>query len=242
MKSRENPEFPTTHWTLVQTIRTGDSEEVAEALDEVCQNYWYPVYAFLRRSGKGEQDAEDLTQAFFAKLISEETLQHAEQERGKLRTFLLAVLNRMLVDDTRHRMAEKRGGGQPVFSLDHLDAEERYRNEPTDSDDPEKIYLRAWANQVIDASRNKLKSAFEKEGRESLYQKIEPFLTTDEDTPPYAKLANELNSSEGAVRLLVHRTRKKFRAQLEKDVAKTVIDAKDVDEELDWLKSALASA
>lgn len=240
MKPSDNPQFPTTHWTLVQTIRTGDSDAVAHALGEICQGYWYPVYAYLRRSGRNEQDAEDLTQAFFVKLISEETLKEAEAERGRLRTFLLAVLNRMLVDDTRHRNAAKRGGGTPDFSLDHMNAEERYRNEPADTDDPEKIYLRAWANQVLENARNKVRTAFSEEGREGLYQKIEPFLTTDEDTPPYGELAEELNSTEGAVRLLVHRTRKKFRTQLEKDVAHTVVDTNDVKKELDWLRSALS--
>lgn len=240
MKSSDSPQFPTTHWTLVQTIRTGDSDEVEHALNQICHGYWYPVYAYLRRSGRNEQDAEDLTQAFFAKLISEETLKEAEEERGRLRTFLLAVLNRMLVDEIRYRTAAKRGGGVPDFSLDHLEAEERYRNEPADTDDPEKIYLRAWANQVLENARGKVLTAFSEEGREDLYRKIEPFLTTDDDTPPYQELAEELNSTEGAVRLLVHRTRKKFRTQLEKDVAKTVVDSNDVKNELEWLRSAIA--
>lgn len=241
MNPSGNSHFPTTHWTLVQTIGSGDRDQSEQALGELCRRYWYPIYAFLRRSGRSEEDAEDLTQAFFEKLISEETLQEMEPdgENGKLRSFLLAVLKHMLVDEHRYRKAGKRGGGFLDFSLDQMEAEQRYRYEPVDTDDPEKLYLRAWALNLVETTRMKLREIFAKKDRTALFEILDPFLLSTDDTPPYADLAEQLDSTEGAVRLLVHRTRGKFRAELERQVANTVADASDVEAEMDWLKATL---
>ena len=244
MNPSGNSYFPTTHWTLVQTIGSGDAEASEKALGELCRRYWYPVYAFLRRSGRSEEDAEDLTQAFFEKLISENILEEMEPEggSGKMRSFLLAVLKHMLVDESRYRRADKRGGGIPDFSLDHVEAEKRYRIEPVDTDDPEKVYLRAWALNLVETTRKKLREVFAKKGRAALFEELDPYLLSEEDAAPYATLAERLDSTEGAVRLLVHRTRAKFRAELEKEVANTLADASELEEEMDWLKKTLRQA
>lgn len=244
MAADKHSHFPTTHWTLVQSIRHGDVTESHQALGELCQRYWYPVYAFLRRSGRSEEDAEDLTQAFFTKLISEDTLQAMEPDagHGKLRSFLLAVLTRMLVDEKRHRTAEKRGGGIPNFSLDQLEAEKRYRYEPVDVEDPEKLFWRAWANNLVATTRDRMKAVFEKQNREALFEMLEPHLISEEGSLPYVEMANRLDSTEGAVRLLVHRTRKRFRTELEKEVANTIADSSELENEMDWLKNTLAGS
>ncbi len=244
MNPSGNSHFPTTHWTLVQTIGSADREESEQALGELCRRYWYPVYAFLRRSGRSEEDAEDLTQAFFEKLISENTLEEMEPDgrSGKLRSFLLAVLKHMLVDEHRFRKAGKRGGGVPDFSLDQVEAEQRYRYEPVDTDDPEKVYLRAWALNLVETTRAKLREVFASKDRSALFEILDPYLLSEDETPPYADLAERLDSTEGAVRLLVHRTRGKFRAELEREVANTVADPSEIEEEMDWLKNTLRPA
>ncbi|MCB1065769.1 MAG: hypothetical protein KDN20_22980 [Verrucomicrobiae bacterium] len=232
-------QFPTTHWTLIQSIQEGSPEAAASAFEAICHDYWYPIYAYLRRSGRQPSDAEDLTQIFFERLIANDILQDVRKERGKLRTFLLTILVRLLIDAKRHQSAGKRGGGVEILSFEALNAEDRYRNEPADTDDPEKIYLRAWARNVTETAAAILKETFEKKGKAELYQTLEPFLFEEESKPPYAELAVKLDSTEGAVRLLVHRMRTTYRELFEKEVARTVIRPEDIESELAWLKSTL---
>lgn len=239
MKTHSSP-FPTTHWTLIQQIQEGSAKEAADALEEICKNYWFPVYAYLRRSGRTAHDAEDLTQTFFQRLISEETIKQARQERGKLRSFLLSLLVRVLSDKGRRDKALKRGGGQRVLSLDEMEAEERYAREPQDLHDPEKIYLHAWASEVIHSVRTKLRAAFEEQGRLAMFLLLDRYASNDETRPPYEDLAADLGSSPGAVRLLVHRLRKKYRVLLEQEIARTVMQPEDVQEELAWLRRTMA--
>lgn len=231
--------FPTTHWTLVQTIQGGSPEEAAKALETICHDYWYPIYAYLRRSGRKQHEAEDLTQAFFERLISEDTLKHVREERGKLRTFLLTVLVRVLSDDKRHRSAEKRGGLVETLSFEELHAEVRYRNEPADTDDPETIYLRAWAGTIVETARAALRESFEKKGKGKLFEVLNPYLFEEKSKPPYDELAARLGAKPGAVRLLVHRLRNTFRDLFEEEVARTVIRQEDIESELEWVKKAL---
>lgn len=152
-------DFPTTHWTLVQAVQSGGPEEAARAMETLCEGYWYPIYAFLRRSGYAEPDAEDLTQGFFHRLVTEEALQTACQETGKLRSYLLGVLRRLLSDEARREAAQKRGGGAPHVSFDGLGAEERYAVEPEDIRDPEWLFAQSWARQLLTDVREKLRQA-----------------------------------------------------------------------------------
>ncbi len=239
MKSGDSS-FPTTHWTLVEAVREGPSEEAAKAMEVLCQTYWYPIYAYLRRSGRGQHDAEDLTQSFFARLISEKVIHDARQHRGRLRTFLLTVLVRHLSDHGRHHSAQKRGGGQPLISFDETQAETRYRREPLDLRDPEKIYLNAWAGELVQQVRAQLRNAFEREGRLEIFEELCEFISGDEFHPPYKEVAARLGSTPGAVRLLVHRLRKKFHTLLEKEVERTVTHPNELKEEMAWLRQTLA--
>ncbi|MEQ1748963.1 MAG: ECF-type sigma factor [Prosthecobacter sp.] len=241
MKTQASP-FPTTHWTLIQCVQEGTPEEAAKAMEEICKNYWFPIYAYLRRSGRGVHDAEDITQAFFQQLIAEETIKNARQDRGKLRSFLLTVLVRLLSDQGRHNKALKRGGGHAVVSFDAMAAEERYSHEPQDVRDPEKIFLHAWAGDVLYGVHARLKAAFEDEGRLEMFEALDSYLGSEDVPPPYEELAIKLGSTAGAVRLLVHRLRKKFRTLLEREIAKTVMKPEDIAEELAWLRQVMANS
>lgn len=239
MKTNSSP-FPVTHWTLVNAVQQGTPDEAAKAMEKICQTYWFPIYAYLRRSGRGTHDAEDLTQAFFETLVADNKLLKAQRERGRLRTYLLTVLVRLLSDQGRHDRALKRGGTRTVVSFDSMEAEERYAREPQDGNDPAKIYLHAWARGLIDGVRMKLRSTFEEAGRLQMFETLEPWLGGEDKQPPYEELAETLRSTPGAVRLLVHRVRKKYRTLLEREVAMTVADPESLEEELAWLRQMMA--
>jgi len=238
-ETARDPDFPTTHWTLVQVVKSDDPKRVAIALEEICSRYWYPIYAYLRRSGYSAHDAEDLTQMLFQKMLTDDTLKLAQQERGKLRTFLIGLLRQVISRKQRHDHAEKRGGGQTLASLDETNADERYRHEPIDLLDPEHLYERAWAMQMLETVRTKLRSSFIKQDRLRDYEALEPHLGWDDSPAPYAELAIQLGSNENAVRVLVHRLRKKFRDLLEAEISKTVVNLEDVAAEIEWMRQAL---
>ena len=235
------PDFPTTHWTLVTRVRQGGAVRQA-ALEELCALYWYPVYAFLRRRGYPQHDAEDLTQGFFVKLLSDETFDAAQSDKGRLRTFLLCSLDCHLADQQRRQGALKRGGGRQVISFEELHAEERYALEPQDRRDPEWLFTQAWAHLLIDSVRGKMRETFAETGREGVFESLLPFLLGDDAPPSYREVAAKLEASETAVRLLVFRARAKFRELLRDEVARTVLAPEDVPGEMEWLKSVLAGA
>ncbi len=232
--------FPTTHWTLIQAVQEGTPEEAAQAMEAICGDYWFPIYAYLRRSGRNPHDAEDLTQAFFEELLTADVMKSARQERGRLRNFLLGVLKRLLSDRHRQAQTRKRGGQHAHISFDEMAAEERYAREPRDVRDPEKIYLHAWASDLLRGVRAQLQAAFEEEGRGAMFLALDPYLGSEEIQPPYEDLAATLGSTPGAVRLLVHRLRKKFRELIEREIARTVLRPEDIEEELAWFRQAMA--
>ena len=225
---------------MVQAVQSESPEEAAKALEGICREYWFPIYAYLRRSGRSPHDAEDLTQAFFERLIDGKALQAVKRERGRLRNYLLHVLVQLLSDVSRSKNALKRGGGKAIVSFDEMAAEELYHNEPRDTDDPEKIYLHAWAGGLIHRSVLRLRATFESEGKLEMFEILRPWLGDMESQPPYEELAQKLSSNAGAVRVLVHRLRKNLRKALEREIAKTVMSPDEVSEELDWLKRTLA--
>lgn len=235
-----NASFPSTHWTLVHALQNGSAEDAAEAMEELCKGYWYPIYAFLRRSGHAKHDAQDLTQAFFHRLITENALLSAQQEAGKLRSWLLGVLKRLLSDDTRHHGAQKRGGGVPHVSFDELAAEERYALESAELHDPEAFFTQIWAQSLLAGVREKLRTAYEAAGRREVFDLLLPFLMWDNDPPSCREIAKQIGSSEVATRLLIHRLRVKFRTLLREEVAQTVVTAAEIPAELAWLQSVLS--
>lgn len=232
-------QFPTTHWTLVTRVREGGEIRRA-ALEELCGLYWYPIYAFLRRRGHAQHDAEDLTQGFFVKLLEDETFAAAQAEKGRLRTFLLSALGRHLADQKRRQSALKRGAGWQIIAFDELRAEERYTAEPLDHRDPEWAFTRAWTQLLLESVRQQLRETFTETGRAGVFEVLLPFLILEEPPPSYREVAATLDSSETAVRLLVFRMRGKFRELLREEVARTVDAPAEVETELEWIKSMLA--
>lgn len=210
------------------------------ALEELCGLYWYPIYAFLRRRGHPQHDAEDLTQGFFMKLLGDETFDAAKVEKGRLRSFLLSSLECHLVDQRRRQGALKRGGGVRLIAFEELHAEERYTLEPLDHRDPEWIFTRAWTQLLLDGVRQKLRDTFAETGRAEVFETLLPFLVLEDTLPSYREVAEKLDSSETAVRLLVFRMRGKFRELLREEVARTVNGPEDIENELEWIKSMLA--
>lgn len=240
IEDRHSSDFPTTHWTLVQAVQKGSAAEAAQAMEDLCKRYWYPIYAFLRRSGHAVHDAEDLTQGFFERLIGDESIQHARQEAGKLRSYLLAVLKRHISDHTRHANAQKRGGILTHISFDEMDAEERYTCEPQDTRDPEKIFTHAWANELLTGVREKLRESFTATGRAEVFNLLLPFLMWESHQPAYKEIAQQLGSSEAATRIFIHRLRTKFRDLLREEVARTVLAPEEIPGEMAWLQSVLS--
>lgn len=236
--SDRDESFPTTHWTLVQIVKSDDRAQSAKALEAICTRYWYPVYAYLRRSGRSAHDAEDFTQALFEKLVRDDVLPQVQRERGRLRSFLIGVLKQVISRQQRHDAAEKRGGGVTMFSLSE-DAGERYAGEPLYIDDPEKLFDRAWARELLETVRSRLKQAFADNQKAREYEVLEPCLGLGDELPPCAELARQLGSAEGKVRVVIHRLRKKFRDMLEQEIAKTVVDPADIGEEMEWMRMVL---
>lgn len=232
--------FPTTHWTLVQTVQGDDATAAARAMEELCKDYWYPIYAYLRRCGHAPQDAEDLTQGFFEKLVTEDAIKAARQEMGKLRSFLLGILRRMLSDHTRHDKAQKRGGHAPHVSFDDMNAEQRYACEPQDIRDPEWMFTHAWAHELLAGVREKMRAAFQAAGRGATFDLLLPYLLWDNEPPTHKELAEKLGSNEAATRILIHRLRAKFRELLHLEVARTVLSPAEIAGEMAWLQSMLA--
>lgn len=233
------PEFPTTHWTLVTRVREGGAVRQA-ALEELCRLYWYPIYAFLRRRGLSPQDAEDFTQGFFLKILAEESFSLADENKGRLRTYLLHHLKRHLFDRNRFDGALKRGGGASTVSFDEMQAEERYAHEPLDERDPESLFTRAWVSELLAGVRDKLRADFEDADRPQIFEALLPFLLLDDNLPPYREVATKLRATEVSVRLMVSRLRAKFRDLLREEIARTVEGPEEVAAELEWLKGVLA--
>ena len=233
--------FPTSRWSLVLCAQK-DGAEAGRAMNEICRRYWYPVYAYLRCRGFSRPDAQDITQGFFLKLVTGGFIQNADPARGRLRSYLLGALGRHLADHLRHENAEKRGGRAIVLPLECQNSEERYERELIEHRDPETIYLAAWARELIERVREKLREHYERTRRSELFDALHPCLGMDEDTAPYLDLARQFNASETAMRLQVFRMRRRFGKMLREEVAQTVESPAELDEELNLLVKTLREA
>jgi RNA polymerase sigma-70 factor (ECF subfamily) len=243
MKSTQVSSFPVTQWTLlVGGCRSGDPAAKRSALEELSRSYWYPLYAFARRLGNARHDAEDLTQGFFCYVLERDLLSSAQQERGKLRTFLLAVFQRYIEGVKDRDRALKRGGGVLTFSLDLDQGEERYLRDSAEPATPEAIFDRSWAYTILRATRETLRGREAAAARESQFAILEPFLSPDAVADGnYAEAALALRTNEEAARKMVSRLRKKFRDCLREQIAMTLSMPSDeqIDQELVALRTAL---
>lgn len=231
-------QFVTTHWSVVLRAGREESAQSAAALAELCQAYWYPVYAFVRRQGHAAADAQDLTQEFFARLIEGESLQAADPQKGRFRSFLLTLLKRMLVSEWRRERRQKRGGGAVVFSLDEHEAEERYRFEPADPATPETVFERRWAEAVLDRVLTRLESEYR--GHALGFANLQPYLVEDKGVAPFAEAAARLGVTEAALKAVVYRLRCRYGEVFRDEIAQTVEQPEDVEEEIRHLLAVLA--
>ena len=217
------------------------SPEAQEALNSLCKSYWYPLYVHVRRRGWGPEEAKDLTQQFFARFIERKYLQLAEPERGRFRSFLLTSLKHFLADEWDKLRAQKRGGGQPVISWDGVDPEKRYHLEPADPATPDGIYEKRWAATLLEYALGQLRIEYESAGRLREFEILKNFVWGDAPGGTYAEVGDALNMQENAVKVAVHRLRKRFREQLRTEVLRTVSSPDEVDAELRHLRALLSS-
>lgn len=232
--------FATTHWSVVLAAGAGDSPPAHRALETLCTAYWFPIYVYVRRKGYGPDEAQDLTQEFFTQLIAKEHLRLADREKGRFRTFLLAMLDYFLAREWSRAHRQKRGGQFTFVSLDQQTPEERYRLEPAVSDTPEKIYLRRWALTVLEQAMNALERECQENGKGVLFGEVKELLSSDRDAPTYAELGRRLNLGEGALRMAVLRLRRRYGELLRHEVAQTVGQPEEVDEEMRLLLELIA--
>ena len=234
------PAFVTTHWSVVLTAGRTDTTRARGALERLCQTYWYPLYAYVRRRGYSPEDAQDLTQEFFARLLEHNWIGRADQQRGRFRSFLLSAMNHFLADEWDKARAQKRGGGIAPVPLQFDAAETRYSHEPADPVTPEQNYERRWALTLLDEVLRRLRTEYEQEGRGELFAALHPCLVGDRSSQPYAELAVKLGISEGTVKSTVHRLRQRYRQLLRDEIAQTVAEPGEVDEELRHLFAVLS--
>ncbi len=233
--------FATTHWSVILAAKTGDSPSAQEALEKLCRTYWYPIYAYLRRRGCGEDDAQDLTQGFFAQLLERRSIQGVEREKGKFRSFLLASLNYFLADERDRVNAQKRGGGRQILSLDTQEAEQRYRLEPVDERSPDKLFERRWAMTLLDQVLARLGQEFADAGKRELFERLQAFLVEGTGDKTFAQLAQEVAMTEEAVKKAAQRMRRRYHQLFREEIAQTVAGPAEVDEELRHLCAVLGS-
>ncbi len=233
--------FATTHWSVVLSAKAEDSAETRTALEKLCRTYWYPLYAYARRRGIPEQDAQDLTQGFFAQLLERQAFQSVSREHGRFRSFLIASFNYYWADWRDRARALKRGGDQFHVPLDSLRGEERYRLEPADCSDPARLFDRRWAMTVLDQAMERLRSEYQTSGKGALFKELQPFLLGEKSHRTYAEVGRDLELRAGAVKMAVLRLRQRYREVFRAVIAETVANPAAVDDELSYLRRILSS-
>jgi RNA polymerase sigma factor (sigma-70 family) len=232
-------QFPTTHWSRVLAAGDRDAPGATESLAELCNSYWYPVYAYIRRRGHSPEQAQDLTQDFFTLVLERELFAKADPERGRFRSFLRAVCGRYLANRHAWANAHKRGGGRRFIPIDAIEAEGRYVRELAEETTPERIFERSWTLTLLARVLDKLRREYEDAGRSAIFEELRGALVEGSTSTPYAVIAARLGSNEGAVRVAAHRLRRRYGALLREEITATVEDAAEVDDEIRALFAAL---
>jgi RNA polymerase sigma factor (sigma-70 family) len=232
--------FASTHWSVVLLAGHGNTERSQEALAQLCQTYWYPLYVFVRRQGYESHNAEDLTQEFFVRLLASDDLARVRPEKGRFRCYLLASLKHFLLNEWKRARRLKRGGGQTVISFDAARAEARYVAEPASDLTPDRIYERRWATTLLEQTIARLREEHAANGRLDFFEALKDALTGEESTATYAELGQRLGLRAAAVKMAVYRLRRRYREILREEIAHTVASPDEVDDELRHLFSALS--
>jgi len=226
--------FATTQWTLVWKAASADSSVGRKALEQIIQRNWQPLYSFARRKGLGREDAEDATQEFCHQIIRGDLLEKMDPARGKFRAFLLTAWKRFLIDDYRGKNAAKRGGNVSVFAMDFGESESRWQQAVAREEDPEALFNAVWASGLLEEAQRRLTEEYSGE-RSSTLNALSPFLTRSPDSEDYERLAGELQSSPGAVKVALHRLRQRYGTTLREVVLETIDDPADLDSEISAL-------
>jgi RNA polymerase sigma factor (sigma-70 family) len=233
--------FNTTNWSLIVRAASADDEEARLALALLCEAYWYPVYAYIRRQGSSAADAEDLTQGYFARFLEKGVIRDVRPERGRFRAFLLVSVRNFLNNERDRERAAKRGGGRRLLSLDADRAEERLAAEPQDPVTPEILFERSWAQTVIGRVHERLELEAARRGTAERLARLRPFLAGSEPEGTYAAIAQEWGVGESAVRVALHRLRRQFAAILRQEIGRTVESVAEIDDEIRYLLGVLGS-
>jgi RNA polymerase sigma-70 factor (ECF subfamily) len=234
----DSARFATTHWSAVLAAGRSDSTRARQALDELCRVYWKPLHAFVRRQGHGADEAQDLTQAFFADLLARQDLARVDPARGRFRSFLLASLTHFLANEWDKARAQKRGGGAIGVPID-TSADTGDWVEPADTLTPEKLFERSWALALLDHVLGQLQRECEAEGNAALFDGLKGTLTGDRPAARYADVGARLGLSEGAIKVAVHRLRARYRERLRAEVGRTVGGPEEIDDEIRFLFAAV---
>jgi len=230
--------FATTHWSVVLEAQ-GKSPAAQDALEKLCRTYWRPVYSFIRRQGAGPEEAEDLTQGFFALLLERRDLDAVRKEKGRLRSYLLTSVKHFLASEQRRAMAVKRGKGQRVVALDGLSANERTEMEPTDSLSADRLYERRWALTLMEQVLRRLRDEYSTGGNAVLFDSLKQLLPDEPGAPSRAAIASQLGMTDNALRQAFHRFRHRYQLLLREEISHTVAIASDVEDELRHLITVL---
>jgi RNA polymerase sigma factor (sigma-70 family) len=232
--------FPSTHWSIVLAAAGGTTPDAREALEQLCRKYWYPLYAYVRRQGHLPEDAQDLTQEFFARFLEKRYLALADPHRGRFRSFLLTCLKHFLANEWDRATAAKRGGGRAVIPLDAESAENRYLAELTDDLTPERAYDQRWAVALLEHVLARLGYEYVTAGKGAQFEVLRAFLWGAQDSVSYADVAAQLHATQGTVKTAVRRLRARYQEVLRSEIAHTVATPEEVEEEIRWLFAAFA--
>lgn len=224
-------QFTSTHWSIVVEAQ-GESPAAQKALENLCRIYWRPIYSFVQRQGTAPDEAEDVTQAFFADLIEHKSLTAVRREKGRFRSYLLGALKYFVADERRRAMAIKRGKGQRPIPLEELGLDERLQTEPTDPVTAEQIFERRWASTVLERVLGLLKDEYIAAGNAALFDSLKQLLPDEPGSPTQADIAGQLGMTANAVRQAFHRFRQRYQSLLREEIAHTVATPGDVEDEL----------
>lgn len=232
--------FNTTHWSVVLAAGQAATPQAGDALERLCGTYWFPLFAYLRRSGYEFPDAQDLTQAFFAHLLEKNRLRSVNPGKGKFRSFLIASLKNFLANEWHKRQTLKRGGHVAFLPLDAEVGEARYRREPAHDSTPDKAFEQSWALALLDKVLNQLRAEHGDEAKRRLFEALQVYLSGDKGGVSYAEMAARLNLTEGSVKMAVLRMRRRFGELLREEIAHTVAKPEEIDEEIRCLFAAVS--
>lgn len=231
--------FATTHWTVVLEAGRANSPAAAQALERLCSAYWYPLYAYIRRKGHTCHDAQDLVQDFFGRLLERNYFRLADRNRGRFRTFLLTSLQHFLTNEWQKANRAKRGGNHQFLSMDEEAAEVRFAGELAIQQPPDSLYDRGWAAILIERALVALRVEFEQSGKQELFERLKPFVWGEKSVLSYSAMAEQLKTTEGAIKVAIHRLRQRFGELLRCEIAQTVATPEDLEEELRYLSSVI---